>query len=402
MIRKLQVKFVCIIMAVVTVMLTLMLTLQYRSTAASLESASLAALQSAMMNPMTGNRPGSAKRDPGQPCFTLYQSAWGSLVASGDGYFDLSDTETLLNIFDAARDTGAESGVLEEYSLRFLRVETPIGVRFTFADITAELRTLHDQLRNSIAIGLIGLAAFLVISILLSRWAIRPVEKAWEQQRQFVADASHELKTPLTVIMTNAELLQDSGYAEASKQQFASSILAMSRQMRGLVESLLQLARVDCGQSKAEVEKLDFSKLVEDAVLPFEPLYFEQGLTLESSLEPGIHLTGSQSHLRQVVEILLDNAQKYSTPGGTVRLRLEKQGRNQCLLRVSSPGAALSAQECKDIFKRFYRLDQARSMNHSYGLGLAIAQRIVTDHRGKIWAESAGGINTFCVTLPLT
>ena len=180
----------------------------------------------------------------------------------------------------------------------------------------------------------------------------------------------------------------------------ADNILTMSRQMRGLVEDLLELARVDDGIARTVWTRVDLSRLVSDAVLTFEPVCFEAGLTLETDIQPDITVRGSESHLRQVAEILLDNARKYADPGGTVTVTLTRQGRRHCLLSVADPGEAISPEDLKNIFKRFYRADKARAMDHSYGLGLSIADSIVTDHHGKIWAESAGGINTFFVSLP--
>lgn len=396
MIRKLQRRFICMTMAMVTIVLAAMLVMQYNSTADSLERGSLAALQGAGGRPLDMQPPGD---DDFRPCFVLAKTTWGRLQIYGSTYYDLTDQELLAEIYNQASAAGEETGILKDFNLRYLRRNVRSGTLYVFTDITAEVQMLRNLRRNCLLIGMVSFFAFLVISILLSRWIVWPVELAWRQQRQFVADASHELKTPLTVILTNAELMQESG-EESQRRQFAENILTMSHQMRGLVESLLQLARADNGQAGAEVSPLDYSALVEDVLLPFEPLYFEQGLTLESKIAPGIVLEGSESHLRQVVEILLDNGQKYSEPGGTVRLTLVRQCRNQSLLRVSTPGRELTAKECRDIFKRFYRVDEARSMNHSYGLGLAIAQRITEDHRGKIWAESGNGRNTFCVSLP--
>ena len=116
-------------------------------------------------------------------------------------------------------------------------------------------------------------------------------------------------------------------------------------------------------------------------------------------IAPGIAVNGSSLHLRQTLEILLDNGLKYSQTPGTVTVRLGRQGR-RCLLTVSTPGEELSKEELRDIFKRFYRADKVRAMNESYGLGLAIAREIVTEHRGRIWAESGEGRNTFFVELP--
>ena len=140
--------------------------------------------------------------------------------------------------------------------------------------------------------------------------------------------------------------------------------------------------------------------LAEDALLPLEPLFFEKGMELESHLEPGLRVNGSESHLRQVMEILLDNAMKYAYPQSKVWVYLLRQGRD-CVLSVANPGPELSAEERKNIFKRFYRADQARTLSGSYGLGLPIAEGIVKAHRGKIRVESANGINVFHVQLPL-
>ena len=399
MIRKLRVKFICIIMAVVTVMLCVTFGTVLHITAQNLEKESLQALQRAAGSP--GFVLDRRENDVGLPYFSISQDIWGNLLISGNVNLDIYEEAELQSFWEAAQSFTGQIGEIETYHLRFMRANSPSGSSVVFVDVTSQISTMENLRKSCVGVGLAVLIAFWGISILLARWTVKPVETAWDQQRQFVADASHELKTPLTVILTNAELLQDQSYDGEARRQFSDSILAMSYQMRGLVESLLQLARADSGQTKQEVEPLDYSKLVEDALLPFEPLYYEQGLVLESRVEPGIRLTGTPRSLRQVVDILLDNGLKYAAPGGTVLLELRSQGRGQCLLSVSSPGQTLTPRQCKDIFRRFYRVDQARSMNHSYGLGLAIAQRIVADHRGKIWAEGREGINTFHVTLPL-
>ena len=264
-----------------------------------------------------------------------------------------------------------------------------------------EQSTLQNLFKTCAAIGGVSLLAFFLISLILARWAVKPVERAWIQQRQFVADASHELKTPLTVILTNTELLQEPDCDEKARAQFSASILSMANQMRGLVENLLELARVDSGTVKASMSQLDYSELISNAILPFEPLYFERGLEIQSAIEPGIKVNRSETHLRQVVEILLDNAMKYSAFPAAVQVELKRHGLHS-LLSVSNPGKPISPEELKNIFKRFYRLDKVRSMNHSYGLGLSIAESIVKEHRGRIWAGSKAGINSFYVELPIS
>ena len=135
-------------------------------------------------------------------------------------------------------------------------------------------------------------------------------------------------------------------------------------------------------------------------MLPFEPVFFEAGLILESEIEAGLQVRGEEDRLRQVTDILLDNARKYAAPGGAVSVSLRRSGRS-CLLSVANPGPPLSRQELQDVFRRFYRADPARSREGGYGLGLAIARSIVSRHGGKIWAESEGGVNTFRVVLLL-
>ena len=398
MIRRLRIKFVCITMAIVTVMMALMFTFQYRSTQAGLEQASIKALQAASQERIGALRPGFDRVD--QPCFILSLNPWGSLMVDGDSYYDLSDGALNVAIYNAALAQGGTYGVLEEYGLRYYRSESPMELRYVFTDIQLEQQTLRQLLRSSIAIGGAGFAGFLLLSILLAHWAVRPVAKAWEEQRRFVADASHELKTPLSVILTNAELLREPGYEEEQRDQFSASILTMSHQMRSLVENLLQLARADNAETRQVLEPVDWSLMLENTLLPFEPLYFEAGLVLESCIEPGTLVRGNEAQLAQVAEILLDNGRKYAAPGGTVRMTLTAQGR-QAVLAVSSPGETLTAQQCRDIFTRFYRVDQARRRDGSYGLGLAIARQIVTAHRGRIWAEGKDGVNTFYVSLPM-
>lgn len=399
MLKKLRIKIVCFTMAIVTVMLCVIFGLVYYFTAENLETESISMMQTIANEPFRLGRPGERPDEIQLPYFTLQVGQRGEVLAMGGGYYDLSDEEFIGELLTVVLSGQEETGVLKEYNLRYCRVTTPMSRNIVFADMSSEQATLNSLIQSCVFIGVLSFLVFFGISLYLARIAVKPVEKAWDQQKQFVADASHELKTPLTVIMTNAELLQSAGQDEAAKEQSSNSILAMSRQMRGLVEGLLDLARVDNGAGKMTFAEVDLSQLVSDGLLPFEPVYFEQGLELVSEIEAGIKVKGSESHLRQVVDILLDNAVKYSSPEGQVTVMLKRQG-SSSLLAVSNPGDVISKEDLKNIFKRFYRVDQARSMNQSYGLGLSIAERIVQEHKGKIWAESAQGQNTFFVQLP--
>jgi len=398
--KKLRVKFVCINMLIVTAMLCAMFAMLFGFTKAGLEAESIQMMEDIANDPFHLGRPDDRPNGIRLPYFTLQIGLRGTLIATGGGYYDLSDEEFLQEVMSAALEQQTQTGVLKEYNLRFYRARTPTSQLLVFADTTTEQATLLSMVRTFAVIGGLSFLVFLAVSLLLARWAVKPVDRAWTQQKQFVADASHELKTPLTVIMTNAELLQTPELEEADRSQLSGNILAMSHQMRGLVESLLELARVDNGSVKTAYTELNLSMLVEDAILPFEPLYFEKGMELESHLEAGLQIRGSERHLRQVVEILLDNAMKYADPESKVWVYLLRQGKD-CLLSVANPGPEISKADLRNIFKRFYRVDQARTTSGSYGLGLPIAEGIVKSHKGKIWAESANGINVFHVLLPM-
>ena len=400
MLKKLRVRFICINMTIVLVMLCIIFGLVLSFTSRSLAQESIRMMQTIGTGPMQLPRPGERQEAVLLPYFSLQIGPMGELSATGGSNFDLSDEDFLREIAAASYASQEQTGVLKEYNLRFYKSNAPGRQSLVFADISSEQATMTNLMETCVFIGVVSLLGFFVISLFLARWAVGPVDQAWQQQRQFVADASHELKTPLTVILTNAELLQEPGCDELQRSICADSILTMSRQMRGLVESLLELARVDNGNVQTAMTTLDVSTLVSDGLLPFEPLFFERRLELYSQVAPGLTVRGSDSHLRQVLDILLDNAMKYSSVGGRVWVSLGKQG-SHCLLTVANTGEPIPQAELKHIFERFYRVEKARSMSGSYGLGLSIAQRIVWEHRGKIWAESRDGVNRFSVQLPL-
>lgn len=213
-----------------------------------------------------------------------------------------------------------------------------------FADISSEQQTLQGLVRSSLLIGGGSLLALIGLAILLARWAVRPVETAWRQQKQFVADASHELKTPLTVILTNTELLQSPDYDEAQKQQFTDGIRTMAQQMRALVERLLELARAENARPQAAFAPVCLSEVAETSALLFEAALYERGLTLETQVEPELTVSGDERQLGQLVEILLDNARKYAS-GGTVRAAAAAQRAAQLpsFARKRGPGPLAAA-----------------------------------------------------------
>lgn len=399
MIKKLRIKFVCVVMLIITVMLSVILGMVVHFTGAIMEMQSVNMMRQMGAAPFQPGAPGKENGPIPMAFFTVQLDQNGTIMNATGEFYDLSDKAKLQQLVDLAMEQREETGELKDYALRFFKTNSVRGQRLVFSDISNEKITVRNMLYGCIVIGTVAFFVFLAITAVLSQWVVRPVEKAWDQQRQFVADASHELKTPLAVIMANAELLQNEPTVE-NNMKFTPNILSTSYQMRSLVENMLEMARVDDGKEKLQFTPLELSQLVSDAVLSFQLLYEEKNMLLHSNVSEGISVSGSEQHLYQVMDVLLDNALKYSAPNATVTVELTGNGRH-CLLKVTSPGEQLSKEDLKNIFKRFYRADKARTMNGSYGLGLSIAESIVQAHKGKIWAESRDGQNSFHIQLPI-
>lgn len=398
MIKKLRIKFICINMTIVTIMLCVIFGLVLHFTSMNMEKESLSMMQSVALDPLQVGVPGKENHGVRLPYFALQLGPRGEMLALGGGYYDLSDGELLNELINLS--STQKSGVLPDYDLRFIRVVTPTAQCIVFADMSSEINTMNNLLQSCLMIGGVSFIAFLIISILLAYWAVKPVETAWEQQRQFVADASHELKTPLTVILSNAQMLSGNGEDAKLRERLTANILTVSEQMRDLVEKLLNSAQIDSGIGKMQLSEFDLSNTVANAILPFDSIFYEREMELTSSIQEDIRIRGSQTHLAQLVDILLDNAQKYGDAHCKASVTLKRCGKKKCILSVENEGAPLSPAELKNIFKRFYRADEARERTGSYGLGLSIAEGIVKAHRGRIWAESKNGRNTFFVQLP--
>ena len=396
MLKKLRTKFVIVNMSIVVGMLLIIFGMLFNFTQVDLEKDSTTVLQTLARNALKPGTPPPV--DTNLRYFSIHYNMFrGEIFASGDTTFPVEDPKFLEELILLLYDLEEDEGYLDEYNLRYYRIVSRDVMAVGFVDVSS-YREVMDSLGISAAIiGILSVAVFFVFSLLLARWMVKPVDKAWNQQKQFVSDASHELKTPLTVIMSNAELLQTAD-TEETLNRYSANILTMSHRMRSLVEGLLDLSRVDNGKVKQNFARLDMSKFTEDAVLPFEPVFFEKGLIFQSEIQKGITINGSEQYLGQLIQILLDNAVKYSAPG-IVELQLQRKGK-QALLTVSNPGTPIDPEDREHIFDRFYRSDKARTGSGSFGLGLAIANSIVTEHEGKIWVDSNQTGNCFCILLP--
>ncbi|MCC8182654.1 MAG: HAMP domain-containing histidine kinase [Clostridiales bacterium] len=402
MIKRLRRKFILIIMLLVGAMLAAACLGFLVTMKGSLEQASVSVLERVIWEDET---PAWSVEENdvtvSLPYFTVTVIPNGSAaIITSSQFYSLDDSESLLGAINAALEQEDSMGLLEDYGLRYLREATQYGWRLAFVDISYEQSMLGQAAVNTLLVGLAALTVLFVISVFLARWAVRPVERSWAQQRQFVADASHELKTPLTVILSNTDLLEEEELSDQARH-WTENIHTGGAQMRELVEQLLLLARSDSDQGQpVNVQPVDLSDLAETAALMFEPVAFEAGKLLAQEIQGEIIVEGDPSRLKRLLDILLDNAVKYAAPGGQIRLSLRSEGR-RALLTVSDQGTPLEKEELERIFQRFYRADEARS-TQGFGLGLSIAQSIAQEHHGRLWAESdPEGWNHFYCSLPL-
>lgn len=277
---------------------------------------------------------------------------------------------------------------LDQYSYAFQAPNT-----LTIVDNTSAKAKLESLLKTSILIFVLIEIIIIILTVEITRWIIKPVIESFNRQKQFVADASHELKTPIAVIMANAEALEK----EPEEKKWLNNIKSEADRMNELVTSLLDLAKLEEGKEVQQEENL--SKIVEMSVLTFESLMYENKIELEYDIQKDINIKCNSSQIKQLVAILIDNAIKHSETNGKISIALKKQ-KNDTVLTVSNRGKEIPKEIREKIFERFYRADESRNRDtNRYGLGLAIAKNIVENHNGKIFVESEKGITTFKVVL---
>ena len=278
-------------------------------------------------------------------------------------------------------------------------VEKRNGKTYVAVVDTAMEDRLQAAAVKALALFAVGVwLALLLLVYLLSGWAVRPMAKAWDMQRQFVADASHDLKTPLTVILSNSELLRQQG--ESGDSPELDRIQSSGKRMKDLVQKMLTLARMEDDPNRGAWESMDLSDMVMETALAFEAAAFEKGLTIEENVESDLVVKGNRAQVQSVVECLLDNACKYAAPGSRVTVSLEKAGK-RAKLTVHNTGSYIPPEDIQHVFERFYRADKSRTEGDSSGLGLAIVESVVEAMGGTVAAESSEtGGTAFTALLP--
>jgi len=408
MIRELRIKFIGIMMSMVTLILLAVFITMLFTTQSNFEKAGYEALQSSLRFQSIQGVPGEPSQEGGRPSPISKVPTLLVKVNSDQEIQILSqhlrslDEAEIEDIASLTLSKGMDFGKLEEYNLRYMVRSDKNEIWIAFTDSSMESIILRRFIWNSFLVGFGALMPFFFLSLFLSRWAIRPVERAWNQQKRFVADASHELKTPLTVIMANAELLSDQMSLENKlNQQRLENIREESHRMKTLIDQLLLLAKSDNSSPSCPASVVSLSEIVNSSILLYESSFFEQGLHFDSQIEEGLQVVGNPDQLRQLCDVLLDNAIKYTRPFGEIRVKLFLSSKKNVHLVVFNESTPISEKEHENIFQRFYRLDQSRSHQGGFGLGLSIAATIAKEHGGKIWLETPAKIgNEFHVSLP--
>ena len=334
------------------------------------------------------------------PVVTVYVSPTGDIVRANTNMGYLDD-DILEEVAETATFSDHEKGRIKKYKLAFKKEESGYGIIIAFASYKEAKSQLQAAYLLAAMLFAGAMLILLLITIQLSKYAFRPAEKAWAQQQQFIADASHELKTPITAILANNNVVLAHGDSTVNEQKkWIENSQAEAQHMKELVNNMLFLAKSEGEEQKTLLTDVSLSDVCQEAVMQFDPVAFENGTLLESEIEDGVVITGDLTQLRQLAYILIDNACKYAGLGGSVDFRLT--GGKAPQITVNNTGDPIPPEDLPHIFERFYRSDKARTQKNQaggYGLGLAIARTIAEKHGAQIKAESdALRGTTFTVT----
>lgn len=336
-----------------------------------------------------GKKPLPAGMSPEAPFetryFTVIINAENEVLSADIGRIAAVPKQTAEEYAAALYENGKQEGFKGQYKYRAVDVDE--GTMYVFLDCGRELSTFYSFLAMSILISISGLLLVFVLVLFFSRLAVGPVAESYEKQKRFITDASHEIKTPLTIIDANAEVLE----MENGENEWTEGIKNQVRRLAALTEKLVFLSRMDEEHAKLQMTEFSISDAVTETVQSFEAVAEMKGKELQTELAPDILFYGDESMLRQMFSLLLDNAVKYSGEKGVIRLTLQKTDRHvEFMLWNTVPD--IKQGNLDILFERFYRPDSSRnSETGGYGIGLSAAKAIVTAHKGKIHARSEDG-----------
>ena len=394
MIQKLKKRFILTSMAVVTLVLLLVSSVLFIGGRRVIYSDADQMLKRSLMTSL-GEKGGEGRT-------SRFERAVVLTIDPETGTVERKSSGTLENFSEEEQqELAKEAAQGKKLKNRGVRtsVEKRNGKTYVAVVDTAMEDRLVTAAIKALALFAVGVwLALLLLVWLLSGWAVRPMAKAWDMPRQFVADASHDLKTPLTVILSNSELLKQQ--TEGKDVPELDRIETAGHRMKDLVQKMLTLARMEDDPGRGAWESLDLSDMVMESALAFEAAAFEKGLTIDENVESDLIVKGNKAQVQSVVECLLDNACKYADAGSAITVALEKAGR-KAKLTVHNTGSYIPPEDLAHVFERFYRADKSRTAGDSSGLGLAIVQSVAEAMGGSVAAESSETAGTaFTVLFP--
>lgn len=318
--------------------------------------------------------------------FSVLFSSEGEVLRADTRHIRSVDREIAIRYANQARQKGKSQGFLDHY--RFMAYDEDSGVRILFLDCSRDFASFRNFFFISIFMALVGYAGFFVVILFFSGRLLRPVTESYEKQRQFITDAGHEIKTPLSVIQADVDVLE----MEYGKNEWLEGIQSQVKRLSVLTSELIYLSRMDETRELPQMIEFPFSDVVSETAHSFLDVAHAKGKQVRCTVEPMLSLEGDEKSIRQLVSILLDNALKYSPEQGLISLSAEKQGKNLHLTVFNTTLDPVERENLSRIFERFYRLDASRnSKTGGYGIGLSIAKAIVSNHNGKIWAVTPDG-----------
>lgn len=405
MIKKLKIKFIIINMSFVSIVMIIVFGSLFLSNQIKFHDDSKRFLESLINEPFhiddKEKKMPRNHEDRQLYAFTTILNKEKNIVTlvNNIGKIDIEIAQKAVNGVDFKN---SRLGTIEDLTLRYLVRRYGDGYIVAFMDISKDDEFLSQLVKYSLVIFIGSLTAFVIISVFLANYTIKPVEKAWEKQQQFVADASHELKTPLTVISaTTSILLKDKQLLNEKQFKWINYIDSETIRMQKLVKDLLFLAKSDESKNNYLNTEVNVNDVLENCLLLLEPVAFELGLELSNIITGENKVMGNEDMLKRLIIILIDNAMKYSIENGEICVNL-KSVSGKSILTVNNKGSIISDEGMKHIFDRFYKEDKSRNTSScSYGLGLSIAKEIVETHNGKISVVSSYDKGTtFTVSLP--
>ena len=310
--------------------------------------------------------------------FTVFFDSENNITSTFTESIYSIDEQTAKDYAKRIIDNRNERGWVSNYRYKIFETESGKGIVFVDGSMNRSALMQSTTIAGCVLLGCAALV--LILIFLLSKKAVKPIAESYEKQRQFITDANHELKTPLTLILANAEIAQD----ELGKNEWLDDIMSEGHRMTELVNQLVALSRMDEENSKLNIVQIPFGQLVFDTVSEFESLAEGRGKKLSVSIDRSIVYSGDEMLLQRLVGILLDNAVKYCDEDGEIKVTLEK--RRRIILSVENTYAAVGEIELNKLFDRFYRADKARKFTGGYGVGLSMAKSIAEKHKGEITA----------------